>query len=166
MKIELNMDEKSGKITNISINGDLNATSVNQACQHVMKVFGAAFQGVQQPRAVGDGANAVAIAPSAMARDLADLTSAGDLTIKERLKLFLRFEYPDHWFNTLEVKERYDRQYSEIKISTVSTYLSRLHSEGFLERRGNKVAREYRIATPAPVPGEAPVQQPQPQSRP
>jgi len=159
MKIELNMDEKSGKITNISINGDLNATSVNQACQHVMKVFGAAIQGVQQPRAVADGA-------IAMAKDLADLSSAGDLTIKERLKLFLRFEYQEQWFNTIEVKERYDRQYSEIKISTVSTYLSRLHSEGFLERRGNKVAREYRIADPTPVPGEAPVQQPQPQSRP
>jgi hypothetical protein len=150
MKIELNMDEKSGKITNISINGDLNAASVDQAMLYVKKVFGQGVQGVQQP--------------SVMAKDLADL-SAGNLTIKERLKLFLKFEYHDQWFNTIEVKERYESQYNEIKISTVSTYLSRLHGEGFLERRGNKVEREYRIAASGPAPGEASVQQPQPQSR-
>ena len=44
------------------------------------------------------------------------------------------------------VKDRYQRQYGEeIKLSTVSTYLTRLTGEGFLERRGNRVEREYHV---------------------
>lgn len=67
------------------------------------------------------------------------------LTIKERLELFLNYEYKDQWFTSLEVKKDYDRVYGEIYISTVSTYLSRLYREGKLERLGNRNQRKYRV---------------------
>ncbi len=153
MEIKINMDEKSGTVTAFSVIGeDLNAQSMEQALLFVKSKFGENDRSAQKPASV-------------MAKDIADLSS-DRLTIKDRLKLFLKFEYRTAWFGTVDVKERYERQYGEeIKISTVSTYLSRLHNEGFLERRGNKVEREYRIATPGPAFEGAPVQQPQPQSR-
>ncbi|MCL7413015.1 MAG: hypothetical protein M8353_05295 [ANME-2 cluster archaeon] len=65
------------------------------------------------------------------------------LTIKERLELFLNFEYKGHWFTSLEVKSDYDRIYGPINLSTVSTYLSRLYREDKLERTGNRNQRRY-----------------------
>ncbi len=67
------------------------------------------------------------------------------LTIKERLELFLNFEYKGHWFTSLEVKSDYDRIYGPINLSTVSTYLSRLYREDKLERTGNRNQRKYCI---------------------
>jgi hypothetical protein len=153
MEIKINMDEKSGKITNISFNGDLSSDAVGQAMQYMKNML----EHNDQSRGARQ--------PSVMAKDIDDL-SAERLTIKDRLKLFLKFEYRTTWFGTIDVKDRYERQYGEeIKISTVSTYLSRLHNEGFLERRGNKVEREYKIAVLEPALEGAPVQQPQLQSR-
>jgi hypothetical protein len=153
MEIKISMDEKSGKITNISLNGDLSANGVGQAMEYMKKMLEQNNQAQSAQK------------PSVMARDIDDL-SAEKLTIKDRLKLFLKFEYRTTWFSTIDVKDRYERQYGEeIKISTVSTYLSRLHNEGFLERRGNKVEREYRIAALEPAVEGASVQPLQPQSR-
>lgn len=139
MEIKINMDEKTGKVTAFSILGeDLNAQAMEQALLFVKSKFGESDKSAQRPASV-------------MAKDIDDL-SADRLTIKDRLKLFLKFEYRNAWFGTVNVKDRYERQYGEeIKISTVSTYLSRLHNEGFLERRGNKVEREYRIASLEPA---------------
>lgn len=67
------------------------------------------------------------------------------LTIKERLELFLNFEYKGQWFTSLEVKSDYDRIYGPINLSTVSTYLSRLYREDKLERTGNRNQRKYCI---------------------
>lgn len=67
------------------------------------------------------------------------------LTIKERLELFLNFEYKDSWFTSLDVKRDYDKVYDVINLSTVSTYLSRLYREGKLERKGNRNQRKYCI---------------------
>ena len=67
------------------------------------------------------------------------------LTIKERLELFLMYEFHDQWFTSLEVKRNYDMVYGHINLSTVSTYLSRLYREDKLERMGNRNKRQYRI---------------------
>jgi len=67
------------------------------------------------------------------------------LTIKQRLELFLNFEYKGQWFTSLEVKKDYDRAYGNINLSTVSTYLSRMYREDKLERMGNRNQRKYHI---------------------
>jgi len=67
------------------------------------------------------------------------------LTIKQRLELFLNFEYKGQWFTSLEVKRDYDRVYGNINLSTVSTYLSRMYRENKLERMGNRNQRKYHI---------------------
>ncbi len=68
-----------------------------------------------------------------------------ELTLKERLEMFLRFEYPRTWFSSLDVKKRYENVYGEIGLSTVSTYLARMYRDNMLEKRGNRNQREYRL---------------------
>ena len=130
MEIKVNVDEKSGKITQLTVSGDgLYMDSVQKALSAFAKNFGGA-EGSHEPT---------------MAKDILDL-AADKYTIKERLRLFLKFEFRNLWFTSLQVKDKYERQYGEeIKISTVSTYLTRLYNEGFLERRGNRVEREYHV---------------------
>ena len=68
------------------------------------------------------------------------------LTIKERLELFLKAEYGNRWFNSLEVKEHYEQAYGTyINLSTVSTYCARMYRDGILERRGNRIQRQYHL---------------------
>ena len=67
------------------------------------------------------------------------------LTLKERLEMFLRFEYPRVWFTSLDVKRQYERVYGRINLSTVSTYLARMYRDNILDRRGNHNQREYRF---------------------
>lgn len=130
MEIKVNVDEKSGKITQLTFSGDgFNMDAVQKALSAIAKNF-PGTDGSHEP---------------AVASDILDL--AGDkYTIKERLRLFLKFEFCQLWFTSLQVKDNYEHQYGEeIKISTVSTYLTRLYNEGFLERRGNRVEREYHV---------------------
>jgi len=67
------------------------------------------------------------------------------LTLKERLEMFLRFEYPRVWFTSLDVKKQYESVYGKIGLSTVSTYLARMSRENILVRRGNRSQREYQF---------------------
>lgn len=67
------------------------------------------------------------------------------LTLRERLEMFLRFEYPRVWFTSLDVKKQYENIYGKIGLSTVSTYLARMSREEILIRRGNRNQREYRF---------------------
>lgn len=143
VNIQISLDDKSGKITAFTILGeDLKPEELERAIKSIRHTF-------------GGNVPAQAQAASVMAKDIQDLSDDG-MTIKDRLKLFLKFEYRGAWFGTIDVKDRYGRTYGEeIKISTVSTYLSRLHNEGFLERRGNKIEREYRLIE---IPAEPAIQ--------
>jgi hypothetical protein len=71
--------------------------------------------------------------------------SESQLTLKERLEMFLRFEFPRMWFSSFDVKKRYEDVYGNISLSTVSTYLARMYRDSLLERRGNRTQREYHI---------------------
>lgn len=75
------------------------------------------------------------------------------LTLKERLEMFLRFEYPRVWFSSLDVKRQYESVYGKINLSTVSTYLARMYRDNILLRRGNRNQREYRLKDENALPG-------------
>jgi len=67
-------------------------------------------------------------------------------TLMGRLENFIRLELPNDWFTSQELRERFETLEDDIKLSTVSTYLSRMNRDGILERRGNKNYRQYRLA--------------------
>jgi len=76
-------------------------------------------------------------------------------TLMDRLERFIRFEFPDNWFTTQELRDRYETVSDDIKLSTVSTYLSRMNRDGLLERRGNRNNRQYRLLREAEAEGIA-----------
>ncbi|MCK9565074.1 MAG: hypothetical protein M0Q43_03370 [Methanothrix sp.] len=79
------------------------------------------------------------IAPATSARDY----SKG--TLMDRLEDFIRHEFTNTWFTTQELRERYETVADDIKLSTVSTYLSRMNHDGLLDKRGNRNNRQYRL---------------------
>ena len=66
-------------------------------------------------------------------------------TLMDRLEKFITFEFPGEWFTTQQLKDRYETVSDDIKLSTVSTYLSRMNRDGMLERTGNRNNRQYRL---------------------
>lgn len=69
----------------------------------------------------------------------------GNGTLMDRLEQFIKYEFPDKWFTSQEIKERYETVADDIKLSTVSTYLSRMNRDGLLDRKGNRNNRQYRL---------------------
>lgn len=76
---------------------------------------------------------------------LSRVTPGPELTLRERLEMFLKFEFQRSWFSSFDVKRQYEGVYGNINLSTVSTYLARMHRNGILEKRGNRTRREYRL---------------------
>lgn len=72
-----------------------------------------------------------------------DYSSSG--TIMDRLENFIKYEFTNTWFTSQELRERYETVADDIKLSTVSTYLSRMNRDGLLEKRGNRNNRQYRL---------------------
>ena len=80
-------------------------------------------------------------------RGLPQHKSEENRTLRYRLEIFVRQEFPDSWFSSNELRDRYEAVSDDIKLSTVSTYLSRMYYDGVLERRGNRTQRQYRLVT-------------------
>jgi hypothetical protein len=79
---------------------------------------------------------------------IASATSARDYssgTLMDRLESFIRHEFTNTWFTTQELRVRYETVADDIKLSTVSTYLSRMNHDGLLDKRGNRNNRQYRL---------------------
>jgi hypothetical protein len=73
-----------------------------------------------------------------------------EFTIKERLASFLRFHQraPTSWFTSSQMKKIYEEEYEEsVRLSTISTYLASMHSDGILERGGSRAKRQYRVVS-------------------
>jgi DNA-binding transcriptional ArsR family regulator len=80
-------------------------------------------------------------------RDAAPPKPEDNRTLRDRLEIFVREEFPESWFSSNELRDRYEAVSDDIKLSTVSTYLSRMYYDGVLERRGNRNQRQYRLVT-------------------
>ncbi len=69
-----------------------------------------------------------------------------NLSQKEKLNIILEKEHIDEWVRSQDLKEEYELIWGdEIKLSSVSTYLSRFYEEGRLERQGSRAQREYKF---------------------
>ena len=68
------------------------------------------------------------------------------MTQKEKLLLLLRHSHPGEWVRSQEIQEEYEILFGErIKLSSLSTYLSRFYESGLLQRRGSRAQWEYRL---------------------
>ena len=66
----------------------------------------------------------------------------------EKVRLAAEKNFPVGWFSSKDLQTAYEKQFNEpIRLSTVSTYLSRLTDRGFFIRSGASNQRRYRIMT-------------------
>ena len=74
--------------------------------------------------------------------------SASALPKIEKVRLVAEKKFPIGWFSSKDVQAAYEEQFNEpIRLSTASTYLSRLADRGILTKSGTSNQRRYRIMT-------------------
>jgi hypothetical protein len=66
----------------------------------------------------------------------------------EKVRLTAEKNFPVGWFSSKDLQLAYEKQFNEpIRLSTVSTYLSRLTDRGLFIKSGASNQRRYRIMT-------------------
>ena len=74
--------------------------------------------------------------------------SASEMPKIEKVHLAAEKNFPVGWFSSKDLQISYEKQFNEpIRLSTASTYLSRLTDRGFFIRSGASNKRRYRIMT-------------------
>jgi hypothetical protein len=74
--------------------------------------------------------------------------SASEMPKIEKVRLAAEKNFPVGWFSSKDLQSAYEKQFNEpIRLSTASTYLSRLTDRGFFIRSGASNQRRYRIMT-------------------
>lgn len=72
-------------------------------------------------------------------------------TTKEKLLDVITSELNTVWFTSKDLSLLFQERFREpIKPSTISTYLTRLYSNGYLERKGNRSCWQYRLVSNVP----------------
>jgi hypothetical protein len=74
--------------------------------------------------------------------------SASEMSKIEKVRLAAEKNFPVGWFSSKELQAAYEKQFNEpIRLSTASTYLSRLADRGFFIKKGASNKLRYRIMT-------------------
>ena len=69
----------------------------------------------------------------------------------DKVRSVVQKSFPLVWFSSKEIQSVYEQELKEpVSLSTVSTYLSRMASKGFLIRTGNANDLKYKISTATP----------------
>lgn len=76
--------------------------------------------------------------------------SSPEMSKIEKVRLVAEKNFPISWFSSSDIQVSYEEKFNEpIRLSTVSTYLSRLADRGVLNKEGTSRQRRYRIITSA-----------------
>ena len=71
-----------------------------------------------------------------------------DMTKIEKVRIVAQNKFPLGWFSSKDLQSEYEKQFNEpIRLSTASTYLSRLTERGFFIRKGSSKQLLYRTVT-------------------
>jgi len=74
--------------------------------------------------------------------------SASEMPKIQKVRLAAEKNFPVGWFSSKDIQAAYEKQFNEpIRLSTASTYLSRLTDRGFFIKSGASNQRRYRIMT-------------------
>jgi hypothetical protein len=76
------------------------------------------------------------------------LQSTEQLSKYDKIRMLIQKHFPIVWFSSKDVQNIYEQEFQiPIILSTVSTYLARLTSKGFLTRVGRYNNLRYKLAT-------------------
>lgn len=80
--------------------------------------------------------------------DASSNRSASEMPKIEKVRLTAEKNFPVGWFSSKDLQSAYEKHFNEpIRLSTVSTYLSRLTDRGFFIKSGASNQRRYRVMT-------------------
>jgi hypothetical protein len=66
----------------------------------------------------------------------------------DKVRLAVEKNFPVGWFSSTDIQSAYEKQFNEpLRLSTASTYLSRLADRGFFIKKGASNQLRYRIMT-------------------
>lgn len=66
----------------------------------------------------------------------------------DKVRLVADKNFPVGWFSSKDLQDAYEKQFNEpIRLSTASTYLSRLTDRGYFIKKGSSNQMRYRIMT-------------------
>ncbi|MGF3499116.1 MAG: hypothetical protein ACQXXL_05785 [Candidatus Methanosuratincola sp.] len=75
-------------------------------------------------------------------------TSTVTKTTKDKLLDVITADLSKVWFTSKDLSLLFQERFHEpIKPSTISTYLTRLYSNGYLERKGNRACWQYKLVS-------------------
>jgi hypothetical protein len=85
------------------------------------------------------------------ASNIAGIQVAGAASRFDRVRSVVQKNFPLVWFSSKEIQSYYEQELKEpISLSTVSTYLSRMATKGFLLRTGGSNNLKYKISSATP----------------
>ncbi len=135
MKIQLQIEDESGEKTKVITSSSKIAKRIIEALEALET--GSSSKPLSKPAPI--------FSKKRITPEIRELSKA-TLTIKERLRGFIKYEYPRVWFKSLDLKKSFEETFdTQINLSTISEYLARMHREGLLERRGNRTQWEYKL---------------------
>jgi hypothetical protein len=74
--------------------------------------------------------------------------SVSEMPKIQKVRLVAEKSYPVGWFSSKDLQSTYEKQFNEpIRLSTISTYLSRLSDRGFFLKEGASNKLRYRLVT-------------------
>jgi hypothetical protein len=69
----------------------------------------------------------------------------------DKVRMLVQKNFPLVWFSSKDIQSYFEQELKEpISLSTVSTYLSRMATKGFLVRSGTGNALKYKISSATP----------------
>ncbi|MEJ2242617.1 MAG: hypothetical protein P8Y18_10835 [Candidatus Bathyarchaeota archaeon] len=76
------------------------------------------------------------------------IQSISEISKIDKVRLIAEKNFPVGWFSSKELKAAYEQEYSEqIRLSTISTYLSRLSDRGFFMKKCVSNHLRYKVLT-------------------
>ncbi len=133
------MKKKKQKITieGLSIDGkscDITITFNEGLPTSITDSIATALQSTDEPKAAAGHTEPV---------DIPDFES---WTVRQKVRYIVLRNCRHGWFTSKDILELYEHTFHPtIPLATASTYLSRMHKEGSLTRRGSSAQREYRV---------------------
>jgi hypothetical protein len=85
------------------------------------------------------------------ASNVAGIQVTGNASRFDRVRSVVQKNFPLIWFSSKDIQSYYEQELKEsISLSTVSTYLSRMATKGFLLRTGGSNNLKYKISSITP----------------
>ncbi len=133
-KIEIDFDEK-GKVKKLSFGEDISTSKIMEIVNSIRNP-----QDVNLKKTIDESYI------QNIQKD--ENLELDNLSIMDKLLIIIKRQMKYGWFTSRDIQEFYQAEYrEEVKLSTISTYLSRMFEEKILDRRGSRRRREYRLIT-------------------